>query len=150
MNYLQLVQRLHSETLRSTAAPTTVVGANDRNARLFNRVADAWREVQSERDWKWMRATTDATLEANKQTYTGTELGATRFARWRPGRKSKTTLSKTTRRNGSLVSWHHQRELTAGGPLAPWSSVSWRRIAPWVSHSERMACFWPEPRRGSG
>ena len=35
MNYLQMVQRLHRESGRSTAAPTTVVGANERHARLF-------------------------------------------------------------------------------------------------------------------
>ena len=84
MNFLQLAQRLHSETLRSTAAPTAYVGANDRHLRLFNRVADAWRDLQSERDWKWMRGTTDAPLTIGQQVYTGAELGATNFGRWRP------------------------------------------------------------------
>jgi hypothetical protein len=83
VNFLAGVQRLHSETLRSTAAPTSVVGASDRNQRLVNAYADAWRELQSERDWKWMRATLDAALTIGKQTYTGAELGATRFGRWR-------------------------------------------------------------------
>ena len=49
MTFLELVQRLHSESLRSTAAPTSVSGATDRNARLFNRIADAWRNLQNER-----------------------------------------------------------------------------------------------------
>lgn len=83
MNYLQIVQRVHSESGRSTAAPTSVVGANDRHLRLFNWVADAWRDLQGERDWRWMRNTLDATLTAGQQTYSGADLGATRFGRWR-------------------------------------------------------------------
>jgi len=83
VNYLQIVQRVHSESGRSTAAPTSVVGANDRHLRLFNWVADAWRDLQGERDWRWMRNTLDATLTAGQQTYSGADLGATRFGRWR-------------------------------------------------------------------
>ena len=83
MNYLQIVQRVHSESGRSTAAPTSVVGANDRHVRLFNWVADAWRDLQGERDWRWMRNTLDATLTASQQTYSGADLGASRFGRWR-------------------------------------------------------------------
>jgi hypothetical protein len=83
VNYLQLVQRLHRESGRSTAAPTTVTGANERHARLFDWVADAWRNLQIEREWRWMRNTLDVALTAGQQTYTGTGLGADRFRRWR-------------------------------------------------------------------
>jgi hypothetical protein len=83
MTFLELVQRLHSESLRSTAAPTSVTGATDRNARLFNRVADAWRELQLERDWRWMRTTTDAALTVGLQTYSAADLSLSRFKCWR-------------------------------------------------------------------
>ena len=83
MNFLQSVQRLHSETMNSTAAPTTVVGATGRVLRLRNAYTDAWQELQSERDWEWMRGRTDAPLTIGLQTYTGTALGAARFGRWR-------------------------------------------------------------------
>lgn len=83
MNYLQLVQRLHRESGRSTAAPSSVVGANERHARLFDWVADAWRNLQIEREWRWMRSTLDVALTAGQQTYTGAGLGADRFRRWR-------------------------------------------------------------------
>lgn len=83
MNFLALTQRLHSESMRSTAAPTSVVGASDRNDRLFNAIADAWRDLQSERDWRWMRVTLDVALTVGQQSYTGTELLANRFGRWR-------------------------------------------------------------------
>ena len=84
MNYLQIVQRVHSESGRSTAAPISVTGANDRHARLFNWTADKWRDLQGERDWRWMRATLDVALTVDQQTYTAAALGASRFGRWRP------------------------------------------------------------------
>ena len=83
MNYLELVQRLHRESGRSTAAPASVTGANERAARLFDWVTDAWRNLQIEREWRWMRNTLDVALTAGQQTYTGTGLGASRFRRWR-------------------------------------------------------------------
>ena len=84
MNYLQLVQRLHRESGRSTAAPTGVSGASERHARLFDWIADAWRELQTEREWRWMRSTLDVALTVGQQTYNATsDLGATRFRRWR-------------------------------------------------------------------
>lgn len=83
MTFLELVQRLHSESLRSTAAPTSVSGATDRNARLFNRIADAWRNLQNERLWRWMRVTTDVALVAGQQTYSDSDLSLTRFGSWR-------------------------------------------------------------------
>lgn len=84
MNKLAMLQRLHSETLRSTAAPAGVTGLTDRNVRLMNALDDAWLEVQSERDWRWMRATTDAAVTIGLQTYAPTDLGiVTRFGRWR-------------------------------------------------------------------
>ena len=83
MNYLQLAQRLHAESLRSTAAPTTVTGATDRNLRLFTLIADKWRNLQTERDWRWMRAQLNSPVTIGLQTYTGAGLGAARFGRWR-------------------------------------------------------------------
>ena len=83
MNYLELVQRLHRESGRSTAAPSSVTGANERHARLFDWVADAWRNLQIEREWRWMRTTLDVSLTVAQQTYTAAELGAARFGRWR-------------------------------------------------------------------
>ncbi len=83
MNYLQLVQRVHRESGRSTAAPTSVTGANERHARLFDWVADAWRNLQIEREWRWMRTTLDVALTVGQQTYTAAGLGAIRFGRWR-------------------------------------------------------------------
>lgn len=84
MNKLQLLQRLHSETGRSTEPPTVVTGLDIRNNRLMNRLDDAWQELQSARDWRWMRKTLDVALTIGQRTYTGAGLSAARFGRWRP------------------------------------------------------------------
>lgn len=83
MTFLELVQRLHSESMRSTAAPTSVSGASDRNARLFSRVADAWRNLQNERLWRWMRVTTDVAVTIGQQAYSDSDLALSRFGSWR-------------------------------------------------------------------
>jgi hypothetical protein len=83
VNFLQGVQRLHSESMRSTAAPATVATTNDRHKRLVNWYADAWRDLQTERDWEWMRRTLDVPLVIGQQAYTGADLGLTDFGRWR-------------------------------------------------------------------
>ncbi len=79
-----MAQRLHRETLRSTAAPTSAASTNERHARLFDTLADKWRDLQTECDWRWMRATLDATLTIGQQTYLAADLGAADFRRWRP------------------------------------------------------------------
>ena len=84
MNFLQGIQRLHSESMKGSAAPTGVTGGNDRHQRYANWYADAWREIQSERAWRWMRASLDVALTVDQQTYTAAGLGAVRFGRWRP------------------------------------------------------------------
>lgn len=85
MNFLQIVQRVHRESGRSTPAPTTVATTDVRQMRVVDAVKDAWREVQSERaDWKWMRQTLDVALTVDQQTYDATaDFGAIRFGRWR-------------------------------------------------------------------
>lgn len=159
MNFLALVQRLHSETLRSTAAPTTVVAATGRTARLVNAVADAWTELQSEQDWRWMRATTDAPLVIGQQTYTGANLGiATRFGRWR---KDDDTYCAKLYQAGSpnsmwdLSLWdldcfrdqYVYRDMGQSTPLA-WAIDEQERLivgpAPSVAYKLR-AEYWLEP-----
>lgn len=83
MNLLEMAQRLHSESLQTTAAPTSVTGASARNARLFNRLAYAWTELQNERIWRWMRVTTDVAVTIGQQTYSDSDLSLSRFGRWR-------------------------------------------------------------------
>lgn len=84
MNYLQLVQRLHRESGRSGSGPTTITGATKDHARLFDWVADAWRNLQSRPiDWRWMREGLDGPTTLAQTSYTGADLGASDFGRWR-------------------------------------------------------------------
>lgn len=84
MNLLQLAQRLHRESGRSGNGPTTITGATKDHARLFDWVADAWRELQSRPiDWRWMRASLDGPAALAQTAYTGTDLGVSDMGRWR-------------------------------------------------------------------
>lgn len=118
MNFLQMAKRLHSESANSTAAPASVASTNPRHVRYFNLLADAWRELQLERDWRWMRSTLDATLTVDQQAYSGAALGAVGFRRWR---KNDSTYSPYAYRDGSPNSlW----------PLEYWNLDDFRHL--WV------------------
>jgi hypothetical protein len=82
-----MAQRLHRESGRSSAAPTALADATTKQLRLFDAIADQWRELQLEgrkKDWKWMRQQLVKTLTANQARYTGADFGVTKFGRWRP------------------------------------------------------------------
>jgi len=85
VNFLALTQRLYSELGRSGSGPTAFVGASASNLRLFNAVADAWLDVQTDPiGWRWMLRQGDTLpLTAAVDTYTGIDLGFADFGRWR-------------------------------------------------------------------
>jgi hypothetical protein len=145
VNFLQLAQRLHSETLRSTAAPTSVTGASERHARLFNRISDAWRDLQGERDWKWMRGTTDAALTVGQQIYTGAELGAVNFGRWRP---EDSTYSVQLYLDGSPNTLWYASEWNLDSMRNQWvyrnTTVSSTPVN-WASDEEQRMVLGPKP-----
>jgi len=85
VNYLQLVQRLHRESLRSGAAPGAIVGATKDALRLFDWVDDAWSELQNFTWWSWQRTRkAAAALTPGVSSYTPTDLGITDFRAWWP------------------------------------------------------------------
>jgi hypothetical protein len=51
MTYLELVERLYSETGLAGQAPTAVTGQSGMKAKLLNWIGDAWLEVQTARAW---------------------------------------------------------------------------------------------------
>lgn len=84
MNLLQLTQRLHRESGRAGAGPTTLVGASKEVQRLADKIADAWLLLQQEpRNWKWMRRSSSPTIGAGLVDLSGADLGLTGFGRWR-------------------------------------------------------------------
>lgn len=153
-----MAQRLHSETLRSTAAPSSVTGASDRHARLFNALADKWRDLQTERDWRWMRGLLDSALTVGQQTYTASDLGAERFRRWRPEDSSYWPfcyIDGSPNTLWSLDYWgldqfrHHFifRNLGRTTPIAwTWDEANTLMVgpAPALAYKIRIA-YWKEP-----
>ena len=80
MNFLSMVQRLHSEAARQGTTPATVVGATGFDARLVNWIKTAYEDVQSEHEsWLFRRAefskaTVIATSNYTPATWTITDL----------------------------------------------------------------------------
>lgn len=147
MNFLQLVQRLHRETLRTTAAPSTVANPNDRHARLVDRVADAWRELQAERDWKWMRGRIDAPLTASVQAYSGTDLGAVRFRRWRdesPGYSAWVYVDGSVNTLSPLC----QRDIDGFRVLWVYREMGQTRPIEWAHDESHQLLVGPVPASG--
>lgn len=84
-NFLALSQKLASESGTFTDTKLTAVSTTDpRGKKLVRWIADAWRQIQNSRDWRWMQAEfTSGALAIGQQRYTATELGiASRFGHW--------------------------------------------------------------------
>jgi hypothetical protein len=91
MNFLEAVQSLHYESKLPGSPPASVVGQTGRAADLVRWTAEAWNDIQRERDgkWKWLRAgfTLDTTASDPSYTYgdctdVATAVAITRFRAW--------------------------------------------------------------------
>lgn len=88
--YLQLCSALRQETTDSGTGPTAVTGQSGELARFVKWIADAWTELQQDReDWLWMRKsfTVNTVAGTGEYAYTSctdtvTLLAIARFARW--------------------------------------------------------------------
>jgi hypothetical protein len=158
VNFLAMLQRLHRETLRSTAAPITVATTDVRHLRMVDALKDAWRDLQAERDWKWMRGTYAGALTVGQQTYDGSaDFSITRFARWRPEDPNYaaqvyfgTTNSAIDITQWNLDQFRHEfiyRQMGATMPIA-WSIDEEQRLligpAPSAAYTIRLD-YWREP-----
>lgn|SRR5574340_323564 len=86
MNFLQLVQRLHSDCGGTGTGPTTVVGQTGEFARLVNWTNAAWMDIQqAHQDWNWLRTSlTPFATVAGQTTYspTAAPMSLTDFGAW--------------------------------------------------------------------
>lgn len=88
--FLQLAQKLRQETTDSGTGPSTVTGQTGELARFVSWIADAWQEIQSEReDWLFARKSFTVNTVAADADYafgecidTVTLVAIARFARW--------------------------------------------------------------------
>ena len=69
MNYLALVQRLHTETGNSGTPPQSVTGNTNLNNQLVIWIKDAWLQIQAERRWDFMRQTKTVVLTPGTSVY---------------------------------------------------------------------------------
>ena len=87
MNYLQLTQALKRETGLSGGGPASVVTATGDDARLFNWINWAWRDIQlMHESWLWRRGAAlgqYATMEA-ASSLIAPGFGLSDFADWKP------------------------------------------------------------------
>ena len=91
MNFLTLVQSLHYEAKLPGSAPSAVTGQSGRAADLVRWTAEAWNDIQRDKDsrWKWMRSdwtlnTVDGTQSYDSDDCDDVADGATisRFLAW--------------------------------------------------------------------
>lgn len=69
MNFLGIVQALHSETGASGQVPGDIVGQTNENAQLVNWTRLAWVQIQSMRLWRFLRASKTVTLIVGQSDY---------------------------------------------------------------------------------
>lgn len=83
MNFLELVQRLRSETKASGTTVTSVVSQAGEYARLVNWINDAWLDIQSAHtDWGWMRSDVTFPTVTGRPINTLAQIGITNFGSW--------------------------------------------------------------------
>lgn len=76
MNFLQLVQRTHTECGISGRPPGSVAGQSGLNLRLVQWVADAWEDLQREHEeWAFRWGRQPITFQAGVSHYTPADLG---------------------------------------------------------------------------
>jgi hypothetical protein len=75
MNFLQLFQRAHQESGIAGASPSAVTGQTGKLLKLVNWVADAWSQIQLERD-NWLFMHEDFTFDtiADQRDYVASAL----------------------------------------------------------------------------
>lgn len=85
MTFLEIVQKVAQEsgTVGNLSEPSTVTGQSGRLLRIVNWTQDAYTDIQTMHPhWLWMRGTFSGSLLTGTREYSGTDLTATRFARF--------------------------------------------------------------------
>jgi hypothetical protein len=83
MNYLQIAQAVKRESGLSGGGPSSIASALGDDARIFQWVNWAARDITLAReDWRWRRGAATLASTSN-QTNTATDFGLTDFASWK-------------------------------------------------------------------
>jgi hypothetical protein len=82
-SFLSLVKDAERESGTMPSLLSTVTSTTGRHTNFVNWVAQAWTEIQMEReDWAWMRADFEGALTASVDLYDPAALGIERFGSW--------------------------------------------------------------------
>lgn len=145
MNFLQLVQRLHTETGASGTPPQAVTGNTNQNAQLVTWINGAWLEIQSKRRWDFLRRTKSVALTVGTGTYDIAQnlTGIPGFS-WTDLQDLDIDNSIVTKPDGSKYRLEHLefREFSERFDLAPIKSAypQWMSIIPGFKMQ-----FYPTP-----
>lgn len=84
MTFLELCQRLVSESGTTGTGPTSVLNQVGEYARIVNWVHSAYEDVQNAyQDWRFLTTDVEFPTVADTQAYTPTEAGYTDLAKWK-------------------------------------------------------------------
>lgn len=131
MNYTQIVGRAKRESGRTGPPPAGIATAVAEDRRIYDWVADAWRDLQTEGvPWRFMRRTATAPLIVGQSGYTNVQLGIEPVGHWLPeGQDYFPTVFEAT---NPLAEW----------PLRWASYDSFRRHFLVGGHSPATPQFW--------
>ena len=78
MNYLQLCQRLNEEAGLQGAAtkPTSVLNQTAMLARVVKWITEAWTDIQTQREWDFLRTTLTFNTVVGQRDYTSSNVPA--------------------------------------------------------------------------
>lgn len=96
MNFLALCKAVARDSGTVAGIPnfTTVASASGRIEQVIGWTADAWIDIQNERnDWLWMRQTFEKALIADTPAYTPASWSMTRVSRWLEDRINYRTMT---------------------------------------------------------
>lgn len=129
MTFLELVQTLHYEARLPGSPPAAVTGQNGRAADLVRWTAQAYEDIQRERDgkWKWLRGEFELDTVASQAAYAYTDCTdaltaspITRFRAWdldsrQPPFIYRVSEGLDTERELPIADWEYYRRMYRRG-----------------------------------
>lgn len=143
--FLKLVQDAVRESgTVSGLLPTTVVGQSDRLAKFVAWTAQAWIEIQNERNaWRWMRGEFSAETTGGEARYTANAVGISRWAAWIPRSKAMTIYKKADgnadEHDLEWMDWWDYKRTYDRGAQEPNNPIHWS-----ISPADEL-CLGPVP-----
>ena len=148
MNLLEMLIRLHSESSRQGAAPTSVTGNTGKNLSLLNWIKTSYEDIQLLHEtWRFRRDEFSGSTVALTQDYTPADFSITDLSQWwvdiRPGNLSGIRIysSEADETDLQFIPWDDFRRFYKYGARR---SQSERPTVFSIKPDNKMA-LWPVP-----